>query len=89
MIALSTSQWLAMMTESWVIHRCAIRARTIGENDRARRSIIDHMPMMTALEDRDADLTAGLAREHTLGWAAPVAKKATYLDEGQRTSALG
>ena len=66
-----------------------MRARTIGENDRASRSIIDHMHMMTALEDRDTDLTAGLAREHTLGWAAPVAKNATYLDEGQRNSALG
>ena len=66
-----------------------MRARTIGENDRAQRSIIDHMHMMTALEDRDADRTACLARAHTLGWAAPVAKNATYLDEGQLTSALG
>ena len=64
-------------------------ARTIGENDRAQRSIIDPMPMRTALEDRDADLTARLAREHTLGWAAPMEKNATYLDEGQLTSALG
>ena len=34
-ITLSTSQWLATMTESLVIHMCAIRARTIGENGRA------------------------------------------------------
>jgi hypothetical protein len=47
------------------------------------------MHMMTALEDREADLTACLAREHTLGWTVPVAKNATYLDEGQRNSALG
>ena len=47
------------------------------------------MHMMTALEDRDADLTACLAREHTLGWAAAVATNTTYLDEGQRNSALG
>ena len=51
------------------------------------------MHMMTALEDRDADLTACLAREHTLGRAVPcahavapravlVAKNATYPDEG-------
>jgi DNA-binding GntR family transcriptional regulator len=89
MIALSTSPWRAMMTESWVIHRCAMRARTIGANDRTQRSIIDHMHMMTALEDRDADLTACLEREHTLGWAAPMEKNTTYLDEGQLTSALG
>jgi len=45
--------------------------------------------IFTLLEDRDADLTASLAREHTLGWAAPMEKNATYLDEGQLTSALG
>ena len=66
-----------------------MRARTIGANDRAPRSIIDPMPMMTALEDRDADLTACLEREHTLGWAAPMEKNATYLDDGQLTCALG
>jgi hypothetical protein len=82
MIALSTSQWRAMMTASWVIHRCAMRARTIGANNRAQRAIIDSMHMRTALEDHDADLTACLAREHTLGWAAPMEKNATYLDEG-------
>jgi len=66
-----------------------MRARTIGANDRAQRSIIDHMHMMTALEDRDADLTACLEREHTLGWAVLMEKNATYLDEGQLNSALG
>jgi hypothetical protein len=45
--------------------------------------------MMTAVEDRAADLTAGLARESTLGWAAPVEKNATYLDEGQLNCTLG
>jgi len=64
-------------------------AHAAGANDRAPRSIIDSMHMMTALEDRDADLTACLAREHTLGWAAPMEKNVTYLDEGQLTSALG
>jgi thiamine pyrophosphate-dependent acetolactate synthase large subunit-like protein len=29
------------------------------------------------------------ARERTLGWAVPMEKNATYLDEGQLTSALG
>jgi DNA-binding GntR family transcriptional regulator len=37
-IALSTSQWLATMTESLLIHLCAMRARTIGEHDRTQRS---------------------------------------------------
>jgi DNA-binding GntR family transcriptional regulator len=48
MIALSPSQWLATMTESLLIPLCAMRARTIGENDCAQRSIIDPMHIRTA-----------------------------------------
>jgi len=88
------------MTEAWGIHRYAMRARTIGANDRAPRSIIDPMHMRTAVEDREADLTACLAREHTVGRAtpcahtvapraAPVAKNAMYLDEDSATPLWG
>ena len=79
-IALSKCQLLATMTETLFIHMRAIRARTIGENDRAQRSIIDHMNIIKALEDRDADLAERLSREHTLGLAAHVEKNVTYLD---------
>jgi DNA-binding GntR family transcriptional regulator len=79
-IALSQCQLLATMTETLFIHMRAIRARTIGENDRAQRSIIDHMNIIKALEDRDADLAERLSREHTLGLAAHVEKNVTYLD---------
>jgi len=54
-----------------VIHRCALRVRTIGATDGTPRSSIDHGHMMTALEDRAADRTACWAREHTLERAAP------------------
>ena len=79
-IALSKSQLLATMTETLFIHTCPIRERTIGENDRAQRSIIDHMNIITALEDRDADLAERLSREHTLVLTAYVEKNVTYLD---------
>ena len=79
-IALSKSQLLESMTETLFIHMRSIRARTIGENDRAQRSIIDHMNIIKALEDRDADLAERLSREHTLGLAAHVEKNVTYLD---------
>ncbi|MEE8301638.1 MAG: GntR family transcriptional regulator [Candidatus Tectomicrobia bacterium] len=79
-IALSKSQLLATMTETLFIHTCSIRERTIGENDRAQRSIIDHMNIITALEDRDADLAERLSREHTLVLTAYVEKNVTYLD---------
>ena len=49
-------------------------------DDRAQRSIIDHMNIIKALEDRDADLAERLSREHTLGLAAHVEKHVNYLD---------
>ena len=79
-VGLSKSQLLSTMTETLFIHMRSIRARTIGENDRVQRSIIDHMNIINALEDRDADLAERLSREHTLGLAAHVEKNVTYLD---------
>lgn len=80
-IRLSKSQLLERMTGTLFIHMRAIRARTIGENNRVQRSIIDHMNIIKALEDRDADLAERLSREHTLGLAAHVDKNVTYLDD--------
>ncbi|MDA1325836.1 MAG: GntR family transcriptional regulator [Proteobacteria bacterium] len=79
-IRLSKSKLLETMTETLFIHMRSIRARTIGENDRVQRSIIDHMNIIKALEDRDADLAERLSREHTLGLAVHVEKNVTYLD---------
>lgn len=79
-IRLSKSQLMESMTETLFIHMRSIRARTIGENNRVQRSIIDHMNIIKALEDRDADLAERLTREHTLGLAAHVKENVTYLD---------
>ena len=79
-IRLSKSRLLETMTETLFIHMRSIRARTIGENDRVQRSIIDHMNIIKALEDRDADMAERLSREHTLGLAVHVEKNVTYLD---------
>lgn len=79
-IGLSKSQLLISMTDNLFIHMRSIRVRTIGEGDRAQRSIIDHMNIIEALEKRDPDLAEQLSREHTLGLAAHVEKNVTYLD---------
>ena len=47
-ISLSTSQFLATMPETLFSHMRSIRAWTSGENDRAPRSIIDHMTIIKA-----------------------------------------
>jgi DNA-binding GntR family transcriptional regulator len=79
-LRLSKTELLVAMTETLFIHMRSIRARTIGDRDRAQRSIIDHMNIIEALEARDADLAERLSREHTLGLAAHVEQNVHYLD---------
>jgi len=60
-----SAQIFKMASDLFMLVR-AIRARTIGEGDRATKSIVDHMHIIEAIETRDADLAARLVREHTL-----------------------
>ncbi len=61
-------------------HMRMIRRKTIGEGDRADRSIRDHMHIIEALEARDKDRAAELVRDHALGLAEHVERYADYLD---------
>jgi DNA-binding GntR family transcriptional regulator len=54
------------MTNALFFHMRAIRQRTIFEQDRARRSIVDHTDIVAALEARDTERAERLVREHTL-----------------------
>ena len=51
-----------------------------GEDDRADRSIRDHMNIIQALEARDTERAEDLVRQHALGLAEHVARHADYLD---------
>ena len=79
-IRMSGCQLLAEMTENLFIHMRAIRKVTIHQDNRAARSIVDHMAIIEALERRDPDEAARLAREHTLGLAAHVEQHGDFLD---------
>jgi len=79
-IRMSGCALLAEMTENLFIHMRAIRKITIHQDDRAARSIIDHMRIIEALEGRDLELAERLAREHTLGLAAHVEQHGDFLD---------
>jgi DNA-binding GntR family transcriptional regulator len=74
MIELSGSQILAEMTENLVLHVRGIRQITIGRDDRASKSIVDHLNIIEALEKRDIAKAEAYARDHTLGLADYVAK---------------
>jgi len=71
---------IAEMTENLFLHMRAIRKITIHQDNRASRSIVDHLAIIEALERRDAELAERLAREHTLGLAAHVERHGDFLD---------
>jgi DNA-binding GntR family transcriptional regulator len=65
-IGLSKCPLIAEITNGLFFHMRSIRQRTIFEQDRARRSIVDHKGIVAALEARDTDRAERLVREHTL-----------------------
>ena len=79
-LTLGKSRLLREMADHLFVHMRSIRTRTIGENNRANRSIIDHLHIIEAIETRDADLAERLVREHTLNLANHVRDNVHYLD---------
>jgi DNA-binding GntR family transcriptional regulator len=65
----------------------AIRAVTMRQDNRAERSVHDHMAIVAALEARDAEAADRLVREHTLGLAHHVEKHGDFLDDPPNKSA--
>ncbi len=79
-LTISQCNLIREMADNLFIHMRSIRARTISEEDRINRSIIDHMDIIEALESRDADLAARLVREHSLNLASHIKKHVNYLE---------
>ncbi len=63
---LSKCTLLRTMADGLFMHMHAVRRRAMGEDNRAGRSVIDHMEIIEALESRDADLASRLVRDHTM-----------------------
>jgi DNA-binding GntR family transcriptional regulator len=78
-IRLGGCKLIADITENLFIHMRAIRKVTIGQDNRAERSIIDHMNIIDALVARDADRAERLVREHTFGLYAHVEEHGDFL----------
>lgn len=79
-LRMSRCELLWQMAENLFIHMRAIRHKTIHENHRAERSIIDHLNIIQALEKRDTELAERLVRQHTLDLKAHVERNVHYLD---------
>src|SRR5471030_971394 len=68
-IKLSRNAVLIDLAENLFTHMRMIRRKTIVEQDRADRSIRDHMNIIEALEARATDRAEELVRDHALGLA--------------------
>ena len=79
-IRMSRNSVLIDLAENLFSHMRMIRRKTIGEKDRADRSIRDHMSIIEALEARATDRAGELVRDHALGLADHVSRYADYLD---------
>ncbi len=79
-IRMSGNRVLISLAENLFTHMRMIRMRTIGERDRADRSIRDHMHIIEALQARDTARAEELVRNHALGLAEHVERYADYLD---------
>lgn len=65
-IGLGNCPLIGEIANNLFLHVRAIRHRTIFEQDRARRSVVDHKEIVAALEARDTERAERLVREHTM-----------------------
>jgi DNA-binding GntR family transcriptional regulator len=80
-IRMSRNRVLIDLAANLFAHMRMIRRKTIADEDRADRSIRDHMNIIQALEARDTARAEELVRNHALGLAEHVARHANYLDQ--------
>lgn len=79
-LRLSGCDLLLETADKLFLHVRGIRAQTIGEGDRATRSVIDHTHIIEAIEARDTELAERLVREHALNLADHIDRNVSYLD---------
>ncbi|MEM7060110.1 MAG: GntR family transcriptional regulator [Pseudomonadota bacterium] len=65
-LGLSKCSHLSKIAEGLFTHLKAVRRKGMEDSRRADRSVVDHMNIIEAIEDRDADLASDLVREHTM-----------------------
>jgi DNA-binding GntR family transcriptional regulator len=80
-IRIGGCELISEMTQNLFIHMRAIRNVSLHQDNRAERSIVDHMRIIEALEARDAERAEALVRKHTLDLAAHVEQHGSFLGE--------
>ena len=82
LIGLSHCELIKTLSSSLFLHMRAIRAQALKdiEHHRSDQSVIDHMRIIEALEQRDADRVERLVREHALSLSKHIEEYAEYLE---------
>ena len=88
-IRLGGCELMTDMTTNIFVHMQPVRAMTMRQDNRAERSVKDHLAIIQALEDRDAALAERLVREHTLALAAHVERCGHGPDDAKLLMARG
>jgi len=65
-LELSGCELLSSTAEKLLQHMYAVRRRAMREEDRVSRSVVDHMAIIEAIENREGELAAMLVRDHTM-----------------------
>jgi DNA-binding GntR family transcriptional regulator len=65
-LELSKCVLLKTTADNLLQHMHAVRRRAMGEGDRVSRSVVDHMAIIEAIENREGDLASLLVRDHTM-----------------------
>lgn len=65
-LELSRCVMLKTITDGLFLHMRAVRRQAMGESDRATRSMVDHMGIIDAIENREAVLASERVFEHTM-----------------------
>ncbi|MDH3662069.1 MAG: GntR family transcriptional regulator [Alphaproteobacteria bacterium] len=84
-LELSGCKLLLSIADGLFLHMRAIRARTMTEDNRVQRSVVDHNGIIEAIEARDGDLAERLVREHTMKLHAHV--KSTWVEPTDQEAA--
>ncbi|MFC5428247.1 GntR family transcriptional regulator [Paraburkholderia denitrificans] len=80
LVELSKSPIIVETIKNIFMHVRAIRRMTIAQSDRASRSIVDHMRIIEALEQRDTARVEQLVRQHSIELALFVEANCDFLD---------
>lgn len=80
-LQLSGCTLLSATADSLLQHMHAVRRRAMTEADRVNRSVVDHMAIIEAIENRKGDLAAMLVRDHTMKLHDHIFKTWSELDE--------